>query len=55
VDGLRYRTSATYATTGKGAYVVGPNQYAVDETSRAELSPHPRLGGFLGLEYQLLP
>jgi outer membrane cobalamin receptor len=55
VDGLRYRVSTTYATTGKSAYVVGPNQYAADETTRAELGPNPRLSGFLGLEYQLLP
>jgi outer membrane receptor for ferrienterochelin and colicins len=55
VDGLRYRSSFTYATAARGAYVVGPNQYAVDETTRAELTPQPRLGGFLGLEYQLLP
>lgn len=55
VDGLSYRTSVTYATNGRGAYVIGPNQYALDETTRAELTPQPRLGGFLGLEYQLLP
>jgi outer membrane receptor protein involved in Fe transport len=55
VEGLHYRASASYATAGRGAYVVGPNQYALDETTRAELSRQPRAGGFLGLEYHLLP
>ena len=55
VDGLSYRASATYATAQKGAYVIGPNQYAADETTRAELSRQPRLGGFIGLEYRILP
>lgn len=55
VEGLRYRASTTYATAKKGAYVVGPNLYAADETTRAELSPVSRLTGFVGLEYQLLP
>jgi outer membrane receptor for ferrienterochelin and colicins len=51
VPHLRYRLSATYATATRGPYVIGPNQYAADETSRAELSPIRRLHGFLGLQY----
>jgi outer membrane receptor for ferrienterochelin and colicins len=55
LNGLSYRASATYATAGRGPYVVGPNQYAADETTRAELSPKPRLGGFVALEYRFMP
>jgi outer membrane receptor for ferrienterochelin and colicins len=51
VPGLSYRVSATYATQGRGPYVVGPTQYAYDATSRAALSPFSRLNAFAGLEY----
>lgn len=50
---LRYRASSTLGTASQGPYVIGPNQYAYDDTSRATLSPQRRLSGFLGLEYVL--
>lgn len=55
VSGLSYRVSAAYTTTGVGPYVIGPNQYAYDETTRATLNPHSRLTAFAGLEYVFNP
>jgi outer membrane receptor for ferrienterochelin and colicins len=51
LEALRYRLSGTFGTASQGPYVVAPNQYAWDETTRAVLSPQRRLSGFLGLEY----
>jgi outer membrane receptor for ferrienterochelin and colicins len=50
---LRYRVSSTFGSASRGAYVVGPTQYAYDETTQATLSPQRRLSGFAGLEYIL--
>ncbi|MCC6216075.1 MAG: TonB-dependent receptor [Polyangiaceae bacterium] len=51
VRGLAYQAGVTYALAKRGPYVVGPAQYAFDETSVAELNPLNRLWGFAGLEY----
>lgn len=51
LERLLYRVSTTFDAASTGAYVVGPTQYADDETSRATLSPNRRLTGFVGLEY----
>ena len=51
LEALRYRLSGTFGTATQGSYVVGPNQYASDETTQAALSPQRRVSGFLGLEY----
>jgi outer membrane receptor protein involved in Fe transport len=53
LDALRYRLSGSYDTAGRGPYVVGPNQYATDASSRAELSPQRRFTAFAGLEYDI--
>lgn len=51
VNGLRYRLSSMFDTASRGAYVVGPTQYAADGASQATLSPQRRASAFLGLEY----
>lgn len=51
VRGLRYRVSSMFDTASRGAYVVGPTQYAADASSQATLSPQRRASAFLGLEY----
>jgi outer membrane receptor for ferrienterochelin and colicins len=48
---LSYRVSTTFDAASRGPYVVGPNQYASDASTRAELSPQRRLSAFAGLEY----
>lgn len=52
IPGLSYRAGLTYTPTRQGPYVVGPNAYATDETSRAELNPIVQLNAFAGIEYQ---
>jgi outer membrane receptor for ferrienterochelin and colicins len=51
LEGIRYRVGGTYATASTGPYVIGPLQYAADETTVAALSPQRRFTAFLGLEY----
>jgi outer membrane receptor for ferrienterochelin and colicins len=51
VRGLRYRLSSMFDAASRGAYVVGPTQYAADADSQATLSPQRRASAFLGLEY----
>jgi hypothetical protein len=51
VRGLRYRVSSMFDTASRGAYVVGPTQYAADASSQATLSPQRRASAFLGMEY----
>jgi outer membrane receptor for ferrienterochelin and colicins len=55
VPGLRYRAGANFAFSRVSPYVIGPWQYAVDESTPYELAPLRRLQVFLGLEYQLDP
>jgi outer membrane cobalamin receptor len=55
VKGLSYRASAAYSFASRGPYVVGPNLYAADATTRAELNPVTRISGFAGLEYTFDP
>jgi outer membrane receptor for ferrienterochelin and colicins len=55
LPGLRYRVGANFAFSRVSPYVIGPWQYAVDESTPYELAPLRRLQVFLGLEYQLLP
>ncbi len=51
LQGIRYRLGGTYATAGTGPYVIGPLQYAADETTVAALSPQRRLTAFARPEY----
>jgi outer membrane receptor for ferrienterochelin and colicins len=53
VPGLTYRVGANYAFSRVSPYVIGPWQYALDETTPYELAPLRRLTIFVGLEYQL--
>jgi hypothetical protein len=55
VPGLRYRAGANFAFSRVSPYVIGPWQYAVDQSTPYELAPLRRLQVFLGLEYQLDP
>jgi outer membrane receptor for ferrienterochelin and colicins len=55
IPNLTYRISGTYAFARRSAYVIGPTQNAVDETSVPELGPVRRLHFFLGLEYRFDP
>ncbi len=49
--GLSYRFGGSYSLARVGPYVIGPNLYAVDSSTRAELSPVDRLQVFVGIEY----
>lgn len=51
VDALSYRLSTSYRTAPVGPYVIGPYQYAADESTVATLSPQRRVTAFAGLEY----
>lgn len=53
LPGLMYRAGATYAFSRVSPYVIGPWQWALDETTPYELAPLRRLTVFAGLEYQL--
>jgi outer membrane receptor for ferrienterochelin and colicins len=53
LPGLRYRVGGNYAFSRVSPYVIGPWQYAVDETTPYELAPLRRFQVFVGLEYQL--
>jgi outer membrane receptor for ferrienterochelin and colicins len=53
LPGLTYRTGLNYAFSRVSPYVIGPWQYAVDETTPYELAPLRRLQVFVGVEYQL--
>lgn len=53
VAGLSYRAGVQYSFAREAAYVIGPSQYAVDETSVAQLQPMDRLHGFVGLQYDI--
>jgi outer membrane receptor for ferrienterochelin and colicins len=52
VPGLRYRVGGNYAFSRVSPYVIGPWQFAVDETTPYELAPLRRMQLFIGLEYQ---
>ena len=49
--GLRYRLGVGYSLARFGSYVIGPNPYAVDATTQAQLSPIERLYVFGGIEF----
>lgn len=51
IEGLGYRIGAGYSFARVGPYVVGPNLYAADSSTRPELSPVERLYAFVGLEF----
>jgi outer membrane receptor for ferrienterochelin and colicins len=51
VPGLSYRIGANYAFSKVSPYVIGPLQYAVDETTPYELAPLRRFQVFVGMEY----
>ena len=51
VRGLSYRLGAGYSFARVGPYVIGPNLYAQDSTTQAQLSPVERLYLFGGLEF----
>jgi outer membrane receptor protein involved in Fe transport len=53
VPGLTYRAGFNHAFSRVSPYVIGPWQFAVDETTPYELAPLRRLTIFFGLEYQL--
>jgi outer membrane receptor for ferrienterochelin and colicins len=55
VRGLSYRFIGDYDFAKNEPYVIGPNQYATDQTTPYELAPTRRLQLFLGLEYQFDP
>jgi outer membrane receptor for ferrienterochelin and colicins len=48
---LSYRVGANYAFSKVSPYVIGPLQFAVDETTPYELAPLRRFQVFVGLEY----
>lgn len=52
VPGLRYRVGGNYAFSRVSPYVIGPWQYALDETTPYELAPLRRLQLFIGIEYR---
>lgn len=52
VPGLRYRAGGNYAFARVSPYVIGPWQFAVDESTPYELAPLRRMQLFIGLEYQ---
>ncbi len=52
VPGLTYSLSGSYSAARVSPYVIGPWQYAVDETTPYELAPLKRLQLFGGLEYR---
>lgn len=51
LPGLRYRIGGEYSFAKVEPYVIGPNQYANDNVTRAELAPIRRMQAFVGLEY----
>ena len=55
LDGLSYRLIGDYAFSRVTPYVIGPNQYATDETTPYELAPVRRMQLFLGFEYAFGP
>ena len=55
LDGLSYRLIGDYAFSKVTPYVIGPNQYATDETTPYELAPVRRMQLFLGFEYHFDP
>jgi hypothetical protein len=55
VTGLSYRVSGSYAVSRVSPYVIGPLQYAADETTPYELAPLERLNMFVGLAYRFDP
>jgi outer membrane receptor for ferrienterochelin and colicins len=52
VPGLRYRVGGNYALSRVSPYLIGPWQFAVDDTTPYELAPLRRMQLFIGLEYQ---
>jgi len=52
VPGLRYRLGGNYAFSRVSPYLIGPWQFAVDETTPYELAPLRRMQLFIGLEYR---
>jgi hypothetical protein len=51
LPGMRYRLAGEYSFHDVEPYLIGPNLYATDETTRAELAPTRRAQAFIGLEY----
>jgi outer membrane receptor for ferrienterochelin and colicins len=54
-SGLGYRLIGDYAFAKTAPYVIGPNQYAADDTTPYELAPVRRMQLFLELEYHYDP
>jgi outer membrane receptor for ferrienterochelin and colicins len=52
LTGLSYRATATYATTGRGPYVVGPVTSAIPSQPTPELVPVDRFRTTVGLSYE---
>lgn len=55
LPGLGYRLIGDYAFAREAPYVIGPNQYAVDDSTPYELAPVRRMQVFLELEYRFNP
>ena len=53
VKGLSYRVSAHYNVASHSPYVAGPNQYATDSQTAAQLAPVDRFRTAVGLQYDL--
>lgn len=51
LPGLGYRIGANYAFSRVSPYVIGPMQYALDESTPYELAPLRRFQVFAGVEY----
>ncbi|HTV22722.1 MAG TPA: TonB-dependent receptor [Polyangiaceae bacterium] len=52
LPGLRYRVGGNYAFSRVSPYVIGPWQFAVDDTTPYELAPLRRMQLFVGVEYR---